>query len=140
MKKLFFILLFSVSSLFSQENGNLTITSENFKSDTGYAIIRLFEESANVMGKQYNMQVIKIKNKKAKWEFKNIAFGSYAAYVFHDTNSNKEVDHNFFRFPSEPMAFSGKYKISIFSGKPTFDKMKFEFNQDNTIYKIDFKN
>ena len=141
MKKLLSLLL-SLSFLFALEDakkGDLVVITEDFEDISGYAIVRIFRESDEITGKPYAMKINTLTDKTSKWVFEDLAFGTYAIFVLHDKNSNKEVDHNFFRLPSEPLAFSGSYKISLLSGKPTFEKMKFRFSKDYTIKTINFK-
>jgi outer membrane protein len=57
-----------------------------------------------------------------------LAFGDYAVVVLHDGNDNGEVDHNFLGLPTEPLGFSNGFKLGLFSGKPTFEKLRFTFS------------
>jgi uncharacterized protein (DUF2141 family) len=57
-----------------------------------------------------------------KIEFTNLPDGNYAIAVFHDLNSNKKLDKNFFGVPSEPYGFSNNVKHAI--SAPTFDESK----------------
>ena len=59
-------------------------------------------------------------------EFKNLPYNVYAAIVVHDKNSNGIIDHRF-GMPNEPLGFSNNWKLSLFSGMPTFQKLKFSF-------------
>jgi uncharacterized protein (DUF2141 family) len=55
------------------------------------------------------------------------AFGQYAAVVYHDLDSNGVLDHGWFG-PKEPLGFSGGWKLSLLSGMPTFEKLRFDFS------------
>lgn len=67
--------------------------------------------------------------------FQNIAYGDYAAILFQDENSNGELDHRF-GFPNEPMGFSNEWDLTLFSGMPTFKKLKFQFSESKANLKI----
>jgi uncharacterized protein (DUF2141 family) len=64
-----------------------------------------------------------ISNKQALCVFENVAPGTYAISVFHDENSNGEVDTNFVGMPKEPLGFSNNPKMGL--GPPSFDEAKF---------------
>ena len=76
-----------------------------------------------------------IVNGKATIAFPDLSYGEYAAILFHDENSNGILDHKF-GFPNEPMGFSNDWKLSLFSGMPTFQKLKFEFSESKSICAI----
>jgi uncharacterized protein (DUF2141 family) len=64
--------------------------------------------------------------------FENLPNGSYAAIVYHDENDNGTLDHKF-AFPSEPMGFTNNWNLSLFSGMPTFKKLRFEHSGQTRI-------
>lgn len=65
--------------------------------------------------------------RRAKLAFPDLPHGTYALFLFHDENDNGTVDHNLLGIPTEPLGFSGGFKVSLFSGVPDFDDLKFEF-------------
>jgi uncharacterized protein (DUF2141 family) len=67
--------------------------------------------------------------------FNEIPIGEYAAIAYHDKNSNSTLDHKM-GFPNEPMGFSNNWNFSLFSGMPTFKKLKFNFESDNAVIEI----
>ena len=76
-----------------------------------------------------------IVNGKATISFSNIPFGDYAAILFQDENSNGILDHKL-GFPNEPMGFSNDWKLSLFSGMPTFGKLKVAFSSQKSNCKV----
>jgi len=52
-------------------------------------------------------------------------YGTYAISIFHDVNSNKELDVNALGIPVEPYGFSNKAPAPF--GPPSFKKISFEF-------------
>ncbi len=123
----------------STGNGTLTINAENFSSDEGNAIAKLFRKEDNLPTKAFLETSVKIKDRKAVLAFTDIPYGDYAVIVCHDQNSNCKVDHNFLGFPAEPLGFSNGWELTLFSGLPSFSKLKFEFSKYKQDYKIDFK-
>jgi len=84
--------------------------------------------------KKFKGAVIKIENKKVKWEVKNIPFGEYAIEAFHDEDGDDKVDTNFIGIPTESYGFSNNIK-GLF-GPPSFEKAKFLFNKQNMQIEI----
>jgi uncharacterized protein (DUF2141 family) len=76
-----------------------------------------------------------IVNKKAIFAIKNLLFGDYAAIVLHNQNSNNKIDHSW-GFLSEPLGFTNNWKLSLFFGMPTFEKLKFNYSKSNSIFDI----
>ena len=72
-------------------------------------------------------ETVPIHDSKASVTFEQIPYGTYAIKIFHDENSNGELDTNFVGFPKESFGFSndamGKF------GPPTFEQAKFEIAQ-----------
>ena len=116
-------------SCFGQEK--LTIAAGNFKSNSGKAVVNLFRRQDDIPKKPFRTGTAKIVNGQATIGFENLPVGFYAAILFHDENSNDIVDHRF-GFPSEPMGFSNHWRLSLFSGMPTFEKLKFDFHESGS--------
>lgn len=60
---------------------------------------------------------------KATLIFPRLPHGSYAVIVFHDENGNDDLDHNFMRFPAEPLGCSNGFKLTLFSGVSNFKRL-----------------
>jgi len=110
----------------AQQSGTLTINAESFNNDTGKAVVNLFRKEDDVPKKYFLQTSATIKNGKAALVFENLPYGEYALILFHDENSNGTLDHKL-GFPNEPMCFSNNWKLSLFSGMPNFEKLRFEF-------------
>ena len=79
-----------------------------------------------------------LKGGKAELTFERLPYGFYAAILYHDENNNGKLDHLFF-MPNEPLAFTNDWRLSLFSGMPSFEKLKFRFSSDSSSYKIEIK-
>lgn len=119
----------------AQQTGTLTIESFNFESSNGVAVVQLFRKEDDVPRKPFLQSTGTIENRKAKTIFANIPYGDYAAIVFQDENTNGILDHKL-GFPNEPMGFSNEWKLSLFSGMPSFTKLKFEFSEKTKSHPI----
>ena len=72
---------------------------------------------------------IKVSSQSASYTFHGLSKGHYAVSVYHDENSNGELDANFIGIPSEPYAFSQKPKSKW--RLPKFHEVKFDFTQSD---------
>lgn len=63
--------------------------------------------------------------------FDNLPKGEYAVAIFHDKNSNNELDTNWLGIPKEKVAFS-KAKMRTF-GPPKYQDCSFEVISDTEI-------
>ncbi len=116
--------------------GNLTIELRHFSHNKGFAIVQLFRKQDDVMGKPFKKTQGKIMARESTVVFENISYGEYALIAFHDQNANGDLDHNFFNLPDEPMGFSGGYSLGLFSGLPSFAKLRFVFTAAHERYQI----
>ncbi|HEU5076347.1 MAG TPA: DUF2141 domain-containing protein, partial [Polyangiaceae bacterium] len=108
--------------------GTLEVSVSGFEHDRGHVVAKLFRRGdAAPKGRGYKKVVSGIRERRAKLAFPEIAYGSYAVFLFHDENGNGTVDHNLLGIPTEPLGFSGGFRVSLFSGVPDFDDLKFEF-------------
>jgi uncharacterized protein (DUF2141 family) len=117
----------------------LTIDAGNFSSDSGRAVVMLFREVDDLPKTPFMKAAGAIQNGKSVILFANIPFGEYAAILYHDLNSNGILDHNWLGFPKEPKGFSNCWKLTIFSGMPSFSQLKFEFSPIKAVFKIDIE-
>jgi uncharacterized protein (DUF2141 family) len=128
----------TLSTALSQNRGTLTVEVLNFKNQTGTAALSLFRESDAIPKKPYLKVSAAIVGGKAIFVMEDVAFGEYAAIAFHDENENEILDHKF-GMPNESMGFSNGWKLSLFSGMPTFEKLKFHFLNSATVQSIVLK-
>ena len=59
----------------------------------------------------------------------NLPYGKYAISIFHDLNSDGELNTNMFGIPKEPIGFSNDARGTF--GPPNFEKAAFDFSQDH---------
>jgi uncharacterized protein (DUF2141 family) len=106
----------------------LHVAASGFQHARGHAIARLYRPGDNVLHAPWRQARAEIHGGRADLVFSELAFGDYAVVVLHDGNDNGEVDHNFLGLPTEPLGFSNGFKLGLFSGKPTFEKLRFTFS------------
>ena len=117
--------------------GSLVLETSGFLTDNGQVIAKLFRRQDDApAGTAYRSQSASISAGRAQLIFKDLPYDNYALMIVHDENGNGTVDHNMFRFPSEPLGFSNNFKVSLFSGVPDFDDLKFTFKANSGPLKI----
>ena len=141
MNKIFVIILSAILFLITDVNaqtvksmGSLTFNITGFADNTGQVIVQLFRKVDEVPSSPFKKVKGVIKNNTAEVIFTNLSYGDYAAIIFHDQNSNGEIDHCW-GVPCEPLGYTNDWELSLFSGMPTFEKLKFTFSptKDNCL-------
>jgi uncharacterized protein (DUF2141 family) len=87
---------------------------------------------------KYTFKYEPIPGKSNNFEISSIPNGNYAIALYQDQNGNGKLDTNIFGIPTEPYAFSNN-KVPVFS-EPSFEKCKFQFNQQNQQISINLLN
>lgn len=107
---------------------DLTVTLTGLKHDRGHVIVKLYHHGQDVLGTPAQRAKAEIHGGRATVVFSDTDFGDFAIMAFHDENDNDDLDHNFLKIPSEPMGFSNGFRPGIFTGMPSFEKLKFQFD------------
>ena len=118
--------------------GTLTFFAGNFSDHSGEAIVQIFRKNDDVPKTPYKQSMGKIKNGKAVIVFEELPYGEYAAILVHDKNQNYKVDHKF-GFPSEPLGFTNNWRMTVLSGIPSFEKLKFMFSIKTFTFSINIQ-
>jgi uncharacterized protein (DUF2141 family) len=122
---LIFVSLLAMSLSMPKNNGNtVTLIVEPINDGKGNLSIGIYNKAETFPknGRAAYAKDVKAIKGTQKVEFSNLPDGSYAIAVFHDLNSNKVLDKNFFGVPSEPYGFSSSVKHSL--STPTFEESK----------------
>jgi len=88
-------------------------------------------------GKHARSSCAKAKDGKAYITFKNLPPGAYAAFAFHDADSNGKIKTNFIGMPKEGVGASRGAKG--FMGPPKFKDARFEVGTDRKFIQIRLK-
>lgn len=107
--------------------GNLTGQLTNLRGGRGACYLALFA-SAEGFPRQTGQAVrtlrLPVSNSTASFSFENLPPGAYALAVYHDENSNGELDKNFFGLPTERYGFSNNARSMMFF-PPSFGAARF---------------
>jgi len=111
----------------------LTIKIYGFPNNNGVARVGLYNSEATFAGKgkAFREVKIKIKDKKAICEFKDIPQGEYAVRLFHDENMNGNLEKNIMGIPKEAYGVSNNTKSK--TGPPKYKRAKFKLTKSKAI-------
>lgn len=118
----------------------LLVRITGLDSDQGQVIANLFRRSDPVLNMQraFLRQTVQPDNGAAEVSFEDLSPGEYAVSAFHDVTSCGKVNHRL-GIPVEKLGFSNGFVISLASGKPDFDKLKFEVREPETVLHIELR-
>ncbi len=127
-----FILLISLTSLFSQEL-KLTVKVNNLENAKGNLLFGLYNNGSSFPDKKYAMKgkILPISKTNEVFTFVNLKPGKYALAIIHDENMDGELSKNFLGIPSEGFGFSNNAMGTF--GPPSFSKAAVNFQKDTTI-------
>lgn len=118
--------------------GELTIHAIGFANARGHAVAKLFARGDDVLEPGRWQLAETIDGGAAVFHFPALPAGRYALVVFHDQNDNLALDHGLLG-PSEPLGFSGGFVLSLFSGRPDFERLQFEFKPPAQALQVSVK-
>jgi uncharacterized protein (DUF2141 family) len=149
-KKIIYFLIFTIVTLLSSSvvsfqeitankelRGNIAIEITNFKNNDGYLVIGLYNDAKGFPGTTESMIMsakVKITEKKASAEFKDIPYGVYAITGYQDENNNGKLDTGLFKIPKEGLIVSNDAKGSM--GPAKYEDAKFELKSGQLNLKI----
>ena len=106
----------------------------NFESNKGVCRACLFNSASSFKGESGSpVQCVQvaISNKKTQVQFDNVPAGTYAVFLFHDTNGNNKMDKNFMGIPKE--GYGASQNKLPFAAAPTFNDNRFAVNNGVTV-------
>ena len=133
---LFIPLNFSQNVDSSDYTRTITVRITGFTSDDGDCWFAL-DNSKEVYESDDSVfigKILPIINNEVNLTIDSLKYGNYAIKVFHDENSNGELDSNFLGIPSEDYGFSND--ASGWFGPPRWEKAMFLLNQREMTIEI----
>lgn len=139
MIKLFIGVFTLIYAFFPLRNKNtkyafdLTVKVNSIQNNKGLIEFALYKNPAvfTQAGKTHRLARVDAKTPEVKFDFTDLEPGKYAIVVYHDDNSNKLCDKNFFGIPTEAYAFSNnkRPKLSV----PTFEECAVKLDKDKVV-------
>jgi len=124
------------SSESSDDLGKLSVRIMGFANDRGECWFAL-DNSENVYESEDSVfigKILPIFNKEVILEIDSLKFGVYAIRVFHDENSNGELDSDFLGIPTEDYGYSNN--VSAWFGAPSWERAKFRLAKKELTIEI----
>lgn len=121
-----------LNTAFAQSN-NLIIRIEGIQILSGNIMIAAFNNQQDFNSKENPsfVNMTKVVDSIQKIDLKDLSDGKYAIAVYHDQNSDEQLNTSSIGIPSEGYGFSGNYN-SIFK-KPKFKDCKIDIKSDTII-------
>lgn len=125
------LILLSAFSLFLSDKSpaenprktNLKVEVQNVRQQKGAVHIGLYKACSNFPSCQpLELKVMDVKGKSLEVAF-SVEPGDYAVAVYHDENSNGQMDKRVFGIPKEPYGFSNNFRPVM--SAPKFNDCKF---------------
>jgi uncharacterized protein (DUF2141 family) len=116
--------------------GSLTVRISGFENNNGECWFAL-DNSEDVYESEDSVfigKILPIKNNEVIVEIDSLSYGVYAIRVFHDENSNGELDTNILGIPTEDYGYSND--VSAWFGPPSWERAQFLFNKENIIIEV----
>ncbi len=112
---------------------SVNITIENIKHVKGNIQIGIYKNANHFLneGKEFKIIRKKVTGNTLTFTLNSLEKGEYAFAIYHDKNSDKICNKNFFGIPEEPYGFSRVFK-SVFS-KPKFKNCKIDIGKQKNI-------
>lgn len=107
-KLLFFTMFIACLSFEGKAQNTITVTVNSINKGEGNIELSLYNQAeafTHTKGR-YKAGNVAVKGNTVTYQFKNVPNGDYAVALYHDENSNGEMDKNIFGIPKEPYGFS----------------------------------
>ena len=114
----------------------MVVEVNGIKHPGGQIGVRVFRNDSEMFDNPFRVVHAPNVNGKVIVEIDQLTFGDYAIVAYHDENNNQQLDHNALGFPKESLGYSGDYHFGLFSGMPTFAKLKIKFSHQAETIKI----
>lgn len=126
---------FIIEEVEKKKGFNINVVINNINNNEGLMRIALFNNSNGFPGSYENSilseTAIILNTKGFSTTLKFLEKGEYAIAVFHDKNSNSNLDTGIFGIPLEQYGFSNNPTINFRA--PTFEECKFILEEDKSI-------
>ncbi|MEM8969516.1 MAG: DUF2141 domain-containing protein [Bacteroidota bacterium] len=130
MKQIVLIAITAIAFMnFTPANvGKVTVELTGIEKTEGQIVFMLFDQEDGFPSdpnKALKKGIVNEYSDKATFTFDDVPYGTYALAVFHDENSDGEVERNFMGMPKESVGASNMFKM----GRPNFEKCSFELKE-----------
>lgn len=121
------VLVFTTVSIMAQDSGRIELTVDGIPSDQGQLRAALFDSPEGFPEEISRGKILassSVSGGQSELVFTDVPFGDYVLAVFHDENSNGELDTNKRGIPLEALGVSNNVKLKL--GPPKYEKALFK--------------
>jgi len=115
-------------------DGELRVEIIGLKSTEGLIRVALFDSEKAFLHSPVKAGIVPIEQSRGHWQVKGLLPGTYALAVYHDRNSNGNLDSNMLGIPLEPYGFSNNARGVL--GPPSFGEACFQVAGPNTRIEV----
>lgn len=117
----------------SAQNSSLTVVVKGIQQAHGLVQLGLFDKEDDFLeiGSEFKVATVAVDSSTVIVIFKNLPIGEYAISLYHDLDSNYEINKNFIGFPLEPYGISNDawHRLSA----PKWKEASFKVEMNKTI-------
>lgn len=95
-----------ISSVNTSDVSSFTLTLTGVKEAEGEIRIAVFNSKASYTKETVFAEIIPVQSTEVNWSIPDLPYGEYAIAVYHDKNTNGELDTNLLGIPKELYGFS----------------------------------
>ncbi|MEX0290091.1 MAG: DUF2141 domain-containing protein [Flavobacteriaceae bacterium] len=131
MKNILFLVLLLPLGLFSQNT--LSVDVQGVKNSKGKISVAVYDSSDTFLrfDSVFKTDSVKAESGSTRILIDDLPQGEYALAIFHDENSNDELDTNWLGIPKEAVGFSNA-KMKTF-GPPSFKDCRIDLDADQQL-------
>ncbi len=126
----------AVAMTVDAESATVTVNVEGFKKQQGAIMAALVDANGYKGGKPVQARKVDVDGDVVILTFSDLPAGEYAVRMFHDVNSDGQMNANAFGMPTEPFAFSNNAVGTM--GPAPWSKAKFTVNGADVVQNISF--
>jgi len=134
-KAIFFSVVLFISGSSQMRNAQLTVRIVGIEELKGNIMLVICDQKDHFLSDEfYKSEIIPVRDNNyvtATWD---IPPGEYAISVYHDINSDEELNANFIGIPREPYGFSNNAKGTF--GPPDYEEAKFMLTASGLVKEI----
>ncbi|WP_437870231.1 DUF2141 domain-containing protein [Sorangium sp. So ce363] len=120
----------------TNNSGTMEVIANGFRNDNGHAYVRVYRRHDKITDPPWRSIRMPIVSKEAHFKVPDLAYDAYALVVHHDENDNGRIEHNLLGLPAEPLGFSNGFTLGVFSGMPTFEKLRVVFTEKSRPLRV----
>lgn len=118
----------------SPQKASLKVTVQNLRTHKGAVHVGLYRACPDFPGcKPVELKIVEAKGTTLQTAF-SVEPGDYAVAVYHDQNSNGQMDKRLFGIPKEPYGFSNNYRPVM--SAPKFTDCQFNVGDGGKLISI----